>query len=87
MLVLNRADGSIHFKFEKQHLSYEINEGWKWLVDGFEFGLVDHAGLTLYAYDEARARTRSGMAKFEAIRIHKEFYGVISFLVFNKNYF
>ena len=87
LFVLNRTDGSIHFKFEKQHLEYDILGSWRWLIDGFEFGLLHTFGLKLYVYDEAKAKTNSGMEKFEAIRIQKDFYTIVSFLMYNKNCF
>jgi hypothetical protein len=82
LFVFNRSDGAIQFKFEK-YLGYENPERWRWLIEGFEFGLLEHGRFKLHVYDASRPILSSDDDRFETICIKKEFYGLISLC--NKN--
>ena len=67
LLVFNRSDGSLHFKLEN-YLGHEKTDNWRWLIDGFEFGLIEFGRSKLHVYDgEESDESSSGKVKIETI--------------------
>ena len=88
LLVFNRSDGSLHFKFEK-YLYNETNlHRWIWFIDGFEFGFIGNnksrRKCHVYVYGGEK-KIECGVDQFEKICFTGYFMQVCVQFSQNKN--
>ena len=70
LLVFNRSDGSLHFKFEKYSYNETSLHRWIWFIDGFEFGFIGNnksrRKFHVYVYGGEK-KSECGVDQFEKI--------------------